>query len=47
MFQGMKQPAPAASQTLRDVYTVSRLNREAKAAQQQAKDNANPVARFE
>jgi exodeoxyribonuclease VII large subunit len=31
MFQGMEQPAPAASQTLRDVYTVSRLNREAKA----------------
>jgi exodeoxyribonuclease VII large subunit len=31
MFQGMEQPAPATSQTLRDVYTVSRLNREAKA----------------
>jgi exodeoxyribonuclease VII large subunit len=31
MFQGMEQPAPSASQTLRDVYTVSRLNREAKA----------------
>ena len=27
----MKQPAPATTPTLRDVYTVSRLNREAKA----------------
>ena len=30
MFQGMEQPAPAAT-PFRDVYTVSRLNREAKA----------------
>jgi exodeoxyribonuclease VII large subunit len=30
MFQGMEQPAPATT-PLRDVYTVSRLNREAKA----------------
>ena len=30
MFQGMKQPSPVST-PLRDVYTVSRLNREAKA----------------